>query len=102
MREEELNGKTIQVQEQKDWKTSIDKNFKPGDYFDEDIAWDLINSVPPTCLSAGFFQCGEPHDHAPDKHGVRRPRFLTLIKVKAKVWKFIGYCHVGELQEEWQ
>lgn len=86
-----LNGQEIEVQERDDWKTSIDEDFKPGDYFDEEIAWDLIEAVPPHRFSSGYFQLGEPHDHA-EKDGKLRPRFLTLVKVSRdpEIWKYTG------------
>ena len=36
----ELDGKEIEVMQLEDWKTSIENDFKPGDYFDEGISWD--------------------------------------------------------------
>jgi|GEM_PF-3403560 len=45
-----------------EWKTSIDKNFKPGDYFDENIS-----SVLPCNFGNGYFQCGEPHSYVDGK-----------------------------------
>lgn len=91
------DGTTVTVQEHEDWKTSIDQDFKPGDYFDEDIAWDLINAVPPHRFDGGYFQCGEPHSHRPDKAGKMRATYLTLMRVKREpeVWKFVGYCFSG-------
>lgn len=34
----ELDGKEIEVMQPEEWKTSIDKDFKLGDYFDENIS----------------------------------------------------------------
>ena len=34
----ELDGKEIEVMQLEEWKISIDKEFKPGDYFDENIS----------------------------------------------------------------
>lgn len=34
MKKAEINGIEITIQERSDWKTSIDEDFKPGDYFD--------------------------------------------------------------------
>lgn len=92
------DGTTVTVQEHEDWKTSIDQDFKPGDYFDEDIAWDLINAVPPHRFESGYFQCGEPHSHRPDQNGTMKATYLTLIRVarEPEVWKFVGYCFSGK------
>ena len=92
-----LDNIEIEVQERDDWTSSIDENFKPGDYFDEDIAWDLIEAVPPHNFCAGYFQVGEAHSHRPDQEGRMRPTYLTLCRVKKapEVWKFMGYCFGG-------
>lgn len=88
-----LGKKKIKVQEREDWKTSISEDFKPGDYFDGSIAWDLIECVPPHRLHDRYFQCGEPYDHAEKADGLCYPRYLTLIKVSSvpEIWKFVGY-----------
>lgn len=101
MYKHKLNGKPIVVQEHDDWKTSIDNDFKPGDYFDAAIAWDLINCVPPHRFGKTYFQCGEPHSHTLDAEGNYSPTYLTLVKVCAdpEVWKFQGYLHDGEGRE---
>jgi len=88
-----ITGEEVSVMQHDDWKTSIDENFKPGDYFDENIAWDLINSVPPKNLDWGYFQLGEPHSHVDGK-----PTYLTLVKAneQPEFWRFLGYCYAGE------
>ena len=45
MFETEIYDKTVKVMQLEDWKTSIEDNFKPGDYFDEGIAWDLCTAA---------------------------------------------------------
>lgn len=96
MIEMQLDEKTIQVMQLEDWKTSIDEDFKKGDYFDENIAWDLINSVPPRSFAFGYFQCGEPHSYVNGKQ-----TYLTLIRVNRipEIWQFLGYCHAGDMVE---
>ena len=93
----ELDGKKIEVMQLEDWKTSIDENFKPGDYFDAEIAWDLINCVPPRNFCNGYFQCGEPHSYINGKQ-----TYLTLTRVKREpeIWRFLGYCHAGETENK--
>ena len=88
-----LNGKEITVMQLEDWKTSIDEDFKVGDYFSGFIAWDLINCVPPRNFGNGYFQCGEPHSHVNS-----RTTYLTLEKVsiEPEIWHFLGYCYNGE------
>lgn len=89
----ELDGKKIEVMQLEDWKTSIEDNFKPGDYFDEGISWDLINCVPLLNFGNGYFQCGEPHSFVNGKQ-----TYLTLLRVskEPEVWQFLGYCHAGQ------
>jgi hypothetical protein len=93
----ELDGKKIEVMQLEDWKTSIDENFKPGDYFDAEIAWDLINCVPPRNFCNGYFQCGEPHSYVNGKQ-----TYLTLTRVRREpeIWQFLGYCHAGEYENK--
>ena len=97
MFETEIDDKTVKVMQLEDWKTSIDENFKPGDYFDENIAWDLINSVPPRNFCNVYFQCGEPHSYVNGKQ-----TYLTLTRVKREpeIWRFLGYCHAGETENK--
>lgn len=94
MFEANIDGKTIKVMEIKDWKTSIERDFKPGDYFDEGITWDLINSVPPLHLKKSYFQSGEPFSSVDGK-----PTYITLTKVSddPEIWKYHGACHSGQL-----
>lgn len=89
----ELEGKEIEVMQLEDWKTSIENDFKTGYYFDEGIAWDLINCVPPLNFCNGYFQCGEPHSYVGGKQ-----TYLTLERVcrEPEIWKFLGYCHAGQ------
>lgn len=88
-----INDNKVKVMQLEDWKTSIENDFKPGDYFDEGIAWDLINCVPPLTFSCSYFQCGEPHSFVNGKQ-----TYLTLLKVnkEPEVWQFLGYCHAGQ------
>ena len=92
----ELDGKEIEVMQLEDWKTSIENDFKTGDYFDEGIAWDLINCVPPLNFCNGYFQCGEPYSFVGGKQ-----TYLTLERVcrEPEIWKFLGYCHAGKYEE---
>ena len=93
MFETEIDDKKVKVMQLEDWKTSIEDNFKPGDYFDEGIAWDLINCVPPLNFGNGYFQCGEPHSFVNGKQ-----TYLTLLRVnkEPEVWQFLVYCHAGQ------
>ena len=94
MFEMKIEENTVKVMQLEDWKTSIENDFKPGDYFDEGIAWDLINCVPPLSFSHGYFQCGEPHSFVNGKQ-----TYLTLLRVnkEPEVCQFLGYCHAGQL-----
>ena len=94
MFEMKINGNTVKVMQLEDWKTSIENDFKPGDYFDEGISWDLINCVPPLNFGRGYFQCGEPHSFVNGKQ-----TYLTLLRVnnEPEVWQFLGYCHAGQM-----
>ena len=93
MFETEVDDKTVKVMQLEDWKTSIENDFKPGDYFDEGISWDLINCVPPLNFGNGYFQCGEPHSFVNGKQ-----TYLTLLRVskEPEVWQFLGYCYAGQ------
>lgn len=94
MFEMKIDDKTVKVMQLEDWKTSIENDFKPGDYFNEGISWELINCVPPLNFGHGYFQCGEPYSFVNGKQ-----TYLTLMRVnkEPEVWKFLGYCHAGQL-----
>lgn len=101
MRTEIINGKEITVQERDDWKNSIDIDFDAGDYFDAEIAWDLLNALPPASQAPGYFQVGEPHDHRLDQDGRCRATYCTLKKVcrEPEVWQYLGNCFLNEETE---
>ncbi len=79
-----------------DWKGDFANDFKKGDYVNAEIAWHLINCVPPRNFSNGYFQCGEPNSHINGK-----PVYLTLIQIydNPEIWKFVGYCYSGQYRE---
>lgn len=89
-----IKGQEITVNEHEDWKTSISEDFKPGDYVDGEIAWSLINALPPASFCSGYFQVGEAHSHRRDKMGIYKPTFCTMKKVqnKPEVWQYLGNC----------
>lgn len=49
MFEIEIDDKTVKVMQLEDWKTSIENDFKPGDYFDEGIS-DYFTETAPSIL----------------------------------------------------
>lgn len=94
-----LEGEEIEVFELKDWKGSFDEDFKKGDYVNADIAWDLINALPPHRFGFGYFQCGEPHSYRPDENGELRATYLTLNRVndEPEIWKYLGNNFTGRM-----
>lgn len=97
MKQIEINDKNESVYEMSDWKGSFGDDIPLNGYVDEEIAWELINCLPPHRFSRTYFQCGEPYSYV---NG--RSTFLTLVKVKSdpEVWQFVGYCHSGEGKHE--
>lgn len=89
----EINGKNENVYEMSDWKGSFEDDIPLKGYVDREIAWELINCVPPHKFYRHYFQCGEPHSHV---NG--RATYLTMVRVtlNPEVWQFVGYLHSGE------
>jgi hypothetical protein len=87
------------------WKGDFNQDFKPGDYVNSEIVWEMANCVPPRSFSNSLVQCGEPYSHREDKNGKFRPTFTTFENIRGgldedSVWKYCGHCFGGETENQ--
>lgn len=95
-----IDDKEVDVHEMSEWTSSFSDNFKIGDYVCSEIAWELINCVPPANFGQGYFQMGEPASHREDEQGNLKPTYLTLLRVDKKkdIWQYLGNCFFNGLK----
>ena len=68
-----------------------------GDYVEEEIVNDIINSVPPACMRYDCSQCGEASNHMEDERTGRfRATYSTFKRVDGNTWEYCGDCFIGE------
>lgn len=92
----EYEGKKVWIQDE----FSFD-NISVGDYVDQDVVDDLMDLLPPACMSANCSQIGEPYSHRQDPDtGAWKATYATFKKVHGHfpqgVWMYCGYCFRGE------
>lgn len=88
----EYNGKQVY---NFSWYYGTDA-LKIGDYVEEEIVDDLINSLPPACMRSDCCQCGEPADHKADKNGNYKATYATFKRIAENTWEYCGECFRGE------
>lgn len=102
-------GKTIKTLD--DWRKSGLRTWedfcKPGELVTEDIVDEFVNSVPPVTLRNGIVQAGEAYSTQPDENGALKNTYITftyLDKDSAgrSLWRFEGYCFVGQTNDRAQ
>lgn len=80
-----------------DWKRDGSLKVKVNQIISNEVAKQLINSVPPTTYCRGLFQVGEPADHEYESlnNGVENPLFDTYKRTN-EGWMYLGTCREGE------
>lgn len=100
MKTVKIDKREYQVKEQSDWKEDFNKDFRPGDYVDQEIVDYFRDVLPPRSMAPGYLQVGEPYNHVPDKDGRYRATYntFTAISHAEGVWHYCGHCFAGEIQ----
>ena len=84
------------------WKESGLNSFEdfcfPGDTVDEELVNYFVNCLPPATFRTGCTQSGEPYSHEPDGNGRFCPTYVTFHRIDEDLWRFDGYCFLGENQ----
>lgn len=75
-----------------------------GDLVDGEIVDDLMELLPPACMTSRCSQVGEPHSiKIDDKTGQARETFATFTVIGGtypnRIWKYCGNCFRGEIEE---
>ena len=88
----EYNGKQIY---NSSWCYSIDI-LKVGDLIEQEIADNILDSLPPACMRSDCLQLGEPTSHKKDAKGNFKATYATFKKVAEGIWEYCGDCFRGE------
>lgn len=86
------NGKRVYNM---DWWVTLDA-FAIGDYVEEKIVDDLMDSLWPACMRSDCMQLGEPHSSRIDENGKVRDTYCTFKKVAEGIYEYCGDCFRGE------
>lgn len=77
-----------------DWHNDKRLNLKVGQFIDNEVSQELLNTIPPTTYNSKMFQVGEA-----DTHIIQNGKFVLLFKTFIKtdgLWQYIGLCPEGE------
>lgn len=77
-----------------DWAKDGTLSPAVGQYVENDVVWDLIESLPPAYWSHGLFQPGEAYTH---ERETGKALYQTFEQVNTDgVWQYMGLCRKGE------
>lgn len=102
-------GKTIKTLD--GWRKSGLRTWedycKPGELVTEDIVDEFVNSVPPVTFRNGIVQAGEAYSTQPDENGALKNTYITFTyhdkdSAGRSLWRFEGYCFVGQTNDRAQ
>lgn len=89
------NGKTVYTTDTFDYSKA-----KPGDYVDSELVADMMDLLPPACMTNRCSQVGEPYSTRLDPtNGKYRDTYSTFTRVSRDVWMYCGNCFLGEIEE---
>lgn len=74
-----------------------------GDFVAESVVDDIMDLLPPACMTSACSQMGEPYSHREDPETGRwRATFATFRRVTSEhggIWEYRGHCFRGETVE---
>ena len=73
-----------------DWSRDGSLKVKPGQYIDDEVFYQLRDSVPPTTFGKGIFQPGEAFSMSQEFQEL----YMTFIR-KGDMWQYLGLCPEG-------
>ncbi len=76
-----------------DWSRDGSLRLKVGQYIDDEVYEELLNSVPPTTHKATLFQPGEAYDMSDEYIDL----YLTFVNDGG--WKYVGLCPKGSTKQ---
>lgn len=84
-----------------DWEAAGDfmKAAHPGDFVEERIVEEFLNSVPPASHRAGYIQSGEPYSHREDPRSGRFRATYPTFQKEGYNWIYRGCCFLGNTTE---
>ena len=71
------------------WQQDGTLKVQQGQFVEDSVFEDLLNSVPPAYYEGGWFQVGEPYTHDPESGRALYQTFCRLGE-KGHQWKYIG------------
>lgn len=99
------NGKEVRT-----WDDFICEASQVGNYVTESVVDDLLDSLPPLCMTSELAQMGKPMALKQDPDtGEWRKTYVTFRRVTypcswrpEAVWEYCGNCFAGESRERWR
>ena len=79
-----------------DWRNDKSLKVQIGQYIDEEVFEQLLDSMPPITYSRGIFQPGEAYDHNME---TGESLYQTFVK-DDDLYKYVGLCQQGKTTDE--
>jgi soluble cytochrome b562 len=79
-----------------DWRNDKSLKVQIGQYIDEEVFEQLLDSIPPITYSRGIFQPGEAYDHNME---TGEPLYQTFVK-NNDLYQYVGLCQQGKTTDE--
>lgn len=79
-----------------DWRNDKSLKVQIGQYIDEEVFEQLLDSIPPITYSRGVFQPGEAYDHNIE---TGEPLYQTFVK-NNDLYQYVGLCQQGKTTDE--
>lgn len=80
-----------------DWDTYC----KPGELVDEGVADYFLDILPPRTMKKGYFQVGEPHNHAVNPETMQScGTYATFVRAGGGMWEYKGHCFPNGLTRQ--
>lgn len=79
-----------------DWRNDKSLKVQIGQYIDEEVFEQLLDSIPPITYSRGVFQPGEAYDHNME---TGNPLYQTFVK-NNDLYQYVGLCQQGKTTDE--
>lgn len=89
------NGRKVFTQDDFDYGAA-----RPGDYVEDAVVDEAMNTLPPAGMRSDCSQLGEPYSHQEDPDtGKWRATYATFKRITHGIWEYCGHCFMGENRE---
>lgn len=85
----------MNVYTMENWRNDGSLKLSVGQFIDEEVFEQLLDSVPPQTYGRGIFQPGEAYDA---NANTGKPLYMTFVK--EDLWKYVGLCAENSTKDE--